>query len=239
MQETHLATPEQCGDATEWLEKKGWRGLFAPAQRQESGKTSGGVAICVRHKADVGVTLPHLSSDHPHRILAVKLAVSGLPETLRVCVYMEVGVGLNRLSRTLLATAAAWQEETRLPILMGGDFNVKPKTLQCTDFLVRAGMTLLAPSQATYRTAKSANVIDYFVASGSIAEQVATCTTLRDFPSRPHRPVKIALVVHGLCKVPILESPTKLPLQRPFGPAPEALRWAKLEALTAEAHEYI
>ncbi len=239
LQETHLATAEQCGDATEWLEKRGWRGIFVPAQHQPSGRTTGGVAICVRHRADVGVTLPNLESENPHRLLAVKLAVSGLPEMLVVCIYMEAGVGLNRLNRTLLATAASWQEEMRLPILMGGDFNVRPRTLQNTDFLARASMTLLAPSLATYRTAKSATVIDYFIASGSIAEQVATCQTLRDFPSRPHRPVQLALEVHGLSKVPILESPTRLPLQRPFGPAPEALRWEKLEALTKEAHVYI
>ena len=100
-------------------------------------------------------------------------------------------------------------------------------------------MVVVAPAAATYRTSKSANVIDYFIVTKCLTEQVASCTTLRDFPLRPHSPVKLVQNVFAMDKVPVLETPTKLPLQRPFGPAPEAKRWERLDALIEEAHVYI
>ncbi len=120
LQETHLATEVQCSDATGWLESRNWLAVFSPAQRQDSGKTSGGVAVCARKRADIGVTLPNLVSDNPHRILAVKLEVTGLPTMLLASVYFQAAAGLNKLNRTLLATVASWQEEQRLPVLLGG-----------------------------------------------------------------------------------------------------------------------
>ena len=54
LQELHLATEAQCRDATGWLESRGWLAVVRQARVLESGKTSGGVAICVRRRADVG-----------------------------------------------------------------------------------------------------------------------------------------------------------------------------------------
>ncbi len=120
LQETHLVTDVQCSDATEWLESRGWLAVFRPAQMQDSGKSSGGVSVCVRKRADIGVTLPDLVTEEPHRLLAVKLEVTGLPTMMLVSAYFQAAVGLNKLNRTLLATVASWQEEQRLPVLIGG-----------------------------------------------------------------------------------------------------------------------
>ena len=97
----------------------------------------------------------------------------------------------------------------------------------------------MAPSGATYRTSKSRNVIDYLIATQCLAEQVNTCRTLIDFLQRPHSPVQLVREFYSMDKVPVLETPTKLPLHRPFGPAEEAQRWKRLGQLIEEAHECI
>ena len=118
-----------------------------------------------------------------------------------------------------------------MPALVGGGFNVKPQQVHSTDFLARAGMSAVAPSEPTSRTAKSNNVIGHYIMTTCLAEQIQACRTLSDFPQRPHSPVQLVREVHSTDKVLVLEIPTKLPLQRPFGPAQEALRWKKLENL--------
>ena len=54
--------------------------------------------------------------------------VTGLPTMLLVSADFQAAVGLNKLNRTLLATVAQWQEDLRLPILMGATStsNLKP-----------------------------------------------------------------------------------------------------------------
>ena len=156
LQEHKLTSTALCDDAVDWCGKRGWNAVFRPAATLQSGKASGGVAILVAHRADIGVTDPMLKAEGwEHRLLALRLAGPGLEPMILVSAYLQAGGGLNRTNRTLLATMAQWQEEARAPILVGGDFNLRPDQVRSTDFLARGGLTLMVPSSATYRTSSA------------------------------------------------------------------------------------
>ena len=151
LQEHRLTTVEQCQDATEWCAARGWDAVFGRATQLASGKPSGGVAILIAHRPDVGVTDPQLNTEGmEHRLLALRLVAPGLTPTIVAAVYLQAGGGLNQTNRSLLATLAQWQESAQLPILAGGDFNLRPEQIQPTDFLTRSGLQLLVPRGPTY-----------------------------------------------------------------------------------------
>ena len=117
-----------------------------------------------------------------------------------------------------------------------GDF--KPKAILSTDYTTRAGVTVVAPQQATYRTAKTATTLDYFLMAAAFAERVTHVRALKDFPVRPHSPVLLAIEADRGEKTPVLEVPPRLPLQAPFGPALQPRNWRTLAARVNEALEY-
>ena len=63
LQEHKLTDEESCADAVEWCPKRGWNAVFRKATVLQSGKPSGGVAIMVAQRADVGVVDSMLSLD--------------------------------------------------------------------------------------------------------------------------------------------------------------------------------
>ena len=67
----------------------------------------------------------------------------------------------------MLSALPRLAEATRLPILVGGDFNMEPHQVQKTGLLRKAGLELLAPKLCTCisNSWKSASKIDYFLAS--------------------------------------------------------------------------
>ena len=64
-------------------------------------------------------------------------------------------------------------------------------TLQRSDFLHRALMQALALAEPTCVTHKSATVIDNFVVSRSLAEQIGAAARALLYLLRPHRPAGI------------------------------------------------
>ncbi len=220
MQEHQLSSRELCDDAEQWCLRRGWSAVFRPALRLPSGRTSGGVAILVAQRADLGVTSLELQAgDHGHRLLGLRLTASGLEPMLLVSAYFQAAVGLNETNRTLLATVAQWQEIAQLPVIMGGDFNLKPDLLHDAQFFARSGMRIVAPREATHRTRSSTSVIDFFVMSSCLHERVASIQAESEFPPSPHSPVRLVCNAGLQAWKPILESPTKLPTERPFGPS--------------------
>ena len=70
IQEHHLVSDAEIGDAEDWLRARGYHAVFQPALKLQSGKTSGGVALAVRDVEDVGVTDLQLQyGDLGHRVL--------------------------------------------------------------------------------------------------------------------------------------------------------------------------
>ncbi len=237
LQEHKLSSKEERSDAQEWLQARGWDAVFTPARTLESGKPSGGVAILVRQRPDVGVQSLDLDSEgQEHRLLGLRLEAPRLPPLIVACVYLQAGVGLNTYNRGLLATVAQWQEEARLPLFVMGDFNVSPLQLANSTFAARGKLVPIAPGKPTYRTSKSQSILDYAMASPAVAEQCSEAEVIHDFPVRPHSPVRITRRIGTVDKVPVLNMPPRLPLKIPFGPALQEHDWSELEAMTAEAH---
>ncbi len=229
LQEHHLTNQESCNDSQEWCEKRGWRAVFGRADRLDSGRASAGVALLFRQSDTLGITDPGLSAGaQGHRLLAVRLAAGTMEPCLIIVAYFEANVGLNVTNRGLLSTIAQWQEAARLPALIGADFNVAPKVIHESNFCTRSGLHTVVPSDPTYRTAKSATTLDYFLLATPFAERVVSVRTLTDFPLRPHSPVKCILEVNGECKTPVLEVPPRLPVQVPFGPRLATRNWSTL-----------
>ncbi len=79
--------------------------------------------------------------------------------------YCEAVSGLSPTNRALLAQIAVLQHESRLPIIAGGDFNMLPKVLLTSDFLVRSNLRVAAPQRATCVTKQASRVIDYYLMS--------------------------------------------------------------------------
>ncbi len=237
IQEHKLTDEEACSDAAEWCAKRGWNAVFRPATALQSGRASGGVAILVAQRADVGVVDPGLpTAGCAHRLLGLRLAAPGLASVLVVSAYLQAGGGLNATNRMLLATVAQWQEVEQCPTIVGGDFNLKAEQISSTDFLVRSGMALTIPKGATYRTSKSATTIDYFAMSSCcLSNKVQGCHALQEFPLKPHSPVRLTLQVGEL----VLDMPQRLPTEPPFGPRQEAHSWEALGERVREAHRYI
>ena len=153
-------------------------------------------------------------------------------------VYLQAAVGLNPLNMAILATAAHWQEAFQLPTLIGGDFNVKPQTLNNSTLFMRSGLLIFAPADSTYRSTKSRSTIDYFLMSKCLADDVAACRAIADFPLKPHVPVELALSAQAPTTIPVLAMAPKLPTVTPYGPKQEPHDWSDLEATMQEGHQY-
>ncbi len=163
----------------------------------------------------------------------------GLAPTILVSAYLQAGGGMNLTNRTLLSTIAQWQEEAQAPILVGGDFNVKADLIRGTDFLLRGGLTLLVPKGATYRTSASCTTIDYYMVSNCLCNKLQKCQVLSAFPLKPHSPVRLECRLGEVEWIPVLDTPIKLPTEKPFGPEQEERDWRHLAERIQQAHDYI
>ena len=240
LQEHKLTTQEQCSDATEWCAKQGWKAVFRPAATLESGKPSGGVAILLADRADIGITDPQLKAPgFEHRLLGLRLVAPGLSPTILVSAYLQAGGGMNVTNRTLLSTIAQWQEETQAPVLAGGDFNIKADLIKGTDLLLRGGLSLVVPQGATYRTSACRTTIDYYMVSNCLLNKLQKCQVLSAFPLKPHSPVRLECRLGEVEWIPVLDTPIKLPTEKPFGPEQQERDWRHLADRIQQAHDYI
>ena len=239
LQEHKLHGGDLCRDAEEWCTRRGWRSTFSSAATLPSGQPSGGVAILLADRADVGATDPALPvGDAAHRLLGLRIHVVGFDPFILVSAYFQANGGLGEVNRSLLATIAQWQELEQTAIIVGGDFNVKPDLVARSGFLDRAAMDLKAPAGPTYRTSKSTSVIDYFMISKAVVHKIMGVQVLHEFPLRPHSPVQLTLVAGELAWLPVLAMPPRLPTAAPYGPQREPHDWTELAGIVEEAHHY-
>ena len=97
----------------------------------------------------------------PHRICALKVEILGLPKFCLVYLYMQTNAGLNATNLALLEDIATLQEKVQLPVLVAGDWNMKARRFETSEFLIRAGMEAVAPSKPTCIKPKSKTTIGF------------------------------------------------------------------------------
>ncbi len=231
LQETKIGQ-SSISDAVTYCKQRGWLASFSPAQLRDTGSHSGGVAILVRDKLNIGIQrLGSSTAVLQHRLLAVRLEVPGYGSMAVASTYLEAVSGLSATNRELLAEIAMLQHDCKLPVAVGGDWNMEPRTLQRADFLHRAQMRILAPDIATCVTRTSSRVIDFFVVSRSLAEQIGAPARTLAYYLRPHRPVAFNMALDDEEFVPVLSRPRSIPISWPFGPSVEEEDWTELDEL--------
>ena len=239
LQEHHLSRQVELDDAVEFCHKHGFSAVFNAAIELESGKPSGGVAVLVKDRPDIGVTDPQAPTDgQAHRLLAVKVDSLGQAPMLVGAAYLEAGVGLNLLNRQLLAQIVMWQEICQLPVLVGLDANIASTTLLRSEFWSRSPLQVVAPREPTRTNSRSASTIDYMLCSRCLGAQVESVKVLRDIPLAPHSPVRLRRHANAVECVPVLKMPTRLPLVPPFGPTPKPQSWQPLADRVNAAHRW-
>eukprot|EP00974_Lingulodinium_polyedra_P010080 968967-Lingulodinium_polyedra.AAC.1 len=102
-------------------------------------------------------------------------------------VYMAVGEGMSARNAEILASIMATVDSTGLPAIIGGDFNMSPKTLWQSGIPKQGNMTIMAPDGATCITGTSATVLDYFMVSMKYTQMVQGVKVQPGFEAPPHR----------------------------------------------------
>ncbi len=240
LQEHHLTSEDTVTDTQQWLAARGWRSVFSRAALLASGRPSGGVALLIRDAPNLGVIDVGLDAgQHAHRLIGVRVDLEGLAPCIAISAYLQDSVGMNELNRQILARIAIWQEQSQLPAMVGGDFNLAPDTVANSTFGERSGLGVIATSAATKRTRRSSTVIDYFLLATAIAERVTQVQVHHGFPLRPHSPVSCTIETRRGGRTQVLDMPPRLPLHVPYGPEQERRDWAHLDRTIGDAIQQV
>eukprot|EP00959_Pyramimonas_sp_CCMP1952_P401273 8408210-Pyramimonas_sp.AAC.1 len=223
--------------AKECCSARGWPGYFLMAAVLESGVASGGVAIPLRAGQDLGASPVPVSLSMQHRICALKIAIPGLPKFCLVSLCMQTSVGLNATNLELLEDIATLQEKAQLPVMFAGDWNMKARGLETSEFLIRAGMESVVPSKHTYIKKKSQTTIDFSVLSHVLVSIVTSTYVLSSYPASPHCPVTLHIWSDVNHAISVLCKCQKIPHVKPFGPSLENLPWDELEGQVSRLEE--
>ncbi len=135
--------------------------------------------------------------------------------------YSVPGIGLQGHNIELLGLVAEVQEATKLPVVVGGDYNYTPSALAGTDYVSRSGIQPAAPADPTHIKRESKRVLDWFLLPEPLTRLTVSIQTHSAAQSAPHRPVQLTLQLSQSARLPVLVTPQRLPRQKPFGPSRE------------------
>eukprot|EP00959_Pyramimonas_sp_CCMP1952_P184364 3855221-Pyramimonas_sp.AAC.1 len=159
------------------------------------------------------------------RICALKVDAPGPPKFCLVSLYMHTSVGLNATNLELLQDIATLQEKVQLPVMIAGDWNMKARRPETSEFLIRSGMQAVAPSNPTCIKKKSQTAIDVCVLSHVLASIVSSTAVLSSYPVSPRCPATLRIWSDVNRTTPVLRKCQKIPHVKPFGPSLENLPW--------------
>ena len=224
-------------EASQWLFKRGWKSLFHSGKLTDSGGTSSGVFIAVREWLGIRwLQLPGLQPQHTDRLAVAVIDVSEQLTFALASVYLKVGVGAGDANLRILAHAGHVLQESRLPWLVAGDFNLDSTLLAETGWLQRARGYVLVTERPTCITKHRASHIDYMVASDTMLHQCGKPEVNMNHKPTPHRPITMAVRINlvGVHK-DVLYQFQKLPSTPPVGPLPylDPADWTPVAAAIA------
>ncbi len=238
-QETWV-TQDAIPAASAWALRRGWKSVWTAAQPGPNGGASGGTAIFVRDY--LGLRYPPGSTHEwcPGRAVAGILDAPCHRPMLLVSCYLVHGIGPAQANLELLATIGERRQAMRCEheLLLGGDLNMDPPDFALTGFEAQMGATVLAPGTArgTFRTAKSASLLDYFVVSNRTATAVQSVATVEAAGTKGHAPVLLKFRPKATSLRALhLRRPPALELSRLYGPIEAPPDWSHARAVAESA----
>ncbi len=225
--------------ASAWARRRGWKSVWSAARAGPNGGPTGGVAIFARD--ELGLRYPPGGSHewHPGRVVAAVLDAPEHRPLLLLSSYLVHGVGPGAENLEILANigARARTAARGMDLVMGGDANMEPPDFASTGFEDETGTVILHPStgRGTFRTARTASLLDYFIVSARTAVAVDRVVALEASGVKGHTPVRLtfkpkATTVRALQ----LRRPPRLQSERVYGPLPPPPDWSA-PAAAAEA----
>ncbi len=226
--------------ASAWARRKGWKSVWTSAQPGPGGGASGGAAIFVR--AEFGMRYPPGGTHEwrPGRVVAAVADVPGHRPLLLASAYLVHGIGpgpenveiLGQMGRRLQAIGEGYE------VVVGGDFNMEPPDLSLTGFEAETDLVALYPCtvRGTYRTARSASLLDYFAISGRAVAAVQAVEAVEASGVKGHTPVQITFRPRATTTRALhIRRPPRLERERVYGPLPPPPAWADARAAAEEA----
>ncbi len=228
-QETWL-TADALPAASAWARRKGWKSVWAAAVAGPNGGPSGGTAILVRDF--LGLRYPPGGSHVwvEGRVAAAVLDAPGHRPMLLVSPYLAHGIGPGPANLDILATVGRRIQAVGAgyEVVIGGDMNMEPPDMATTGFHDQIGATLMLPQtcRGTFRTARAATLIDYFIVTNRAAAAVHKVATVEASGVKGHTPVTLTFrpLVTTIRALHLRKPPT-ISRERVHGPLPPPPDW--------------
>ncbi len=239
VQETR-AMDDRCAAMSAWALRRGWKSLWAPAEKGKGGGPSAGVAIFVR--SYLGLRHPQAAGYIwcPARAVAGVVEAPGHRPLLVASLYLRHGIGAGPDNLAILDNVAQAidAQEGEWGTVVGGDFNMEPGELAGSGVDREMGASIIFPDTArgTFRTSTASSLLDYFMVADRLSAAVEGVGTIEGTGVKGHVPVKMVFKprVTSL-KALHLRQPPALPPERVYGPLPPPPAWAQAKAAACEA----
>ncbi len=230
-QETWI-TQDAVPAASAWALRRGWKSVWTAATPGPNGGASGGTAIFVR--SHLGLRYPPDGSHEwcQGRAVAGVIDAPGHRPMLLVSCYLVHGIGPAQANLDLLAAIGRRKQAMTgdYEMVVGGDMNMEPPDFATTGFDSQLNATLLIPStcRGTFRAAKAASLLDYFVVTNRAAAAVQSVKVVEASGAKGHIPVMLTFkpCVTSL-RALYLRRPPALGISRVYGPVVAPPCWTQ------------
>ncbi len=229
-QETWILQGQLCA-ATDWARNNGWEAVMAPARVGEGGGASGGVAVFARK--GMGLRYPtdgsHIVEDS--RVVAAFCEPPGHRPFLAISAYFIDGQGIKEPNVAIMRkiSQAVARHGPSCMALVGADFQCPPSEVDASGFPASLGGRVFASGslRGTYRSGGSASHLDFFVASGGLAEVVDSVDLVEASGIKGHVPVQLAFRPRAVAlRTLAVRQPPPLGMERVYGPLPAPPNWS-------------
>ena len=240
VQEHHVPSAGLTGMAVK-LKKLGYKFCATPATSTGNSDTgtSGGAAIVVRDCYAV-TSIYGAKALAPWTIVPGRAAgarIHGLIKggVLVLSVYLKSGEPpTSALNWATLVKVAEAVNTARLPFIIGGDWQCTPAELRASKWLDMIAGNMVASTEATCVTDRSAREIDYFIVSAGLDSVCTKPEALQDTDIATHMPVRSSILGNPRAlTIRSFDMPKHFPRRAPYGPVRRIPAWPPF-APTAE-----
>ena len=236
LQEHKLADPFDIEVASAWALSIGYKSVWQPAVRFESGKASAGVAIFVVSGLGVRPACEKEAADSEGRLVFAMVNMPGF-DLLVASAYLHDSVGLSEANVVELARIGLCLREAGTHFVVGADWNMQPEVLSEVGYEQKLGGQFFGVESAdTCRKSTGGfSNLDFFAVSLGLADTVEEVRLCEAEAYNPHKPVVLSFAAR---QVDLLVwawlAPQELPMERVVPEAESEVDWsAAFEAAVA------